>query len=294
VKYYVGIDGGGTKTEFVLVDESGSTLSNISKTGSNPNGIGIENSYSLLLQGLNELLQGKVLNLSDAYIFAGIAGSGVGDNAKILQEKLSQYYPNVVVESDLVNALEVCLNGKDGIAIICGTGISCCINENGATKIVGGYGYLFEDGGSGYAYGKDAVNMALKYEDGFGEKTILHKYLCEKFGKSVRDSLGELLIKGKFYVASLCPLVFKGYAEGDKVCAKIIEENLQQTIKLIKSALSVCKSKDLKIAFMGGVTKNLLFKERMQKEFLNYEVSFCEENPVMGAVRNAIKGEKKC
>ena len=61
-----------------------------------------------------------------------------------------------------MNALEVCLQGEDGVAVICGTGISCAICKEGKYKIVGGYGYLFEDGGSGYAYGRDAINAALK------------------------------------------------------------------------------------------------------------------------------------
>ncbi|MBQ3505972.1 MAG: hypothetical protein IJA89_04275 [Clostridia bacterium] len=293
MKYYIGIDGGGTKTEFVLTDERGNVLSRVLKTGSNPNDIGMENSYIVLSNGLKELLQGAMLNLNDLFIFAGIAGTGVGETAKILQEKLSVEYPHVQVASDLMNALEVCLQGEDGLAVICGTGLSCCICENSETRIVGGYGYLFEDGGSGYAYGRDAVNAALKYEDGIGEKTVLLKYLQTYFSKTVRASLGELLTKGKFFVASFCPIVFQGYAAGDAVCKKIVENNLQSTVWLVKNALALSKQKKKKLSFIGGVSKEPLFQERMRKEFDDCEVLFCAEKPVWGAVRLAIqRGEK--
>ena len=287
VKYYIGIDGGGTKTEFILTDEWDNVLSSLLKTGSNPNDIGIENSYLLLSNGIKELLQGREIHKETLFVFAGVAGAGVGDTAKILQEKLSAEYPHVQVASDLINALEVCLRGEDGLAIICGTGISCCICENGRTRIVGGYGYLFEDGGSGYAYGRDAVNAALKYEDGIGEKTVLLEYLCQKFGRSIRASLGELLTKGKFFVASLCPLVFQGYEAGDAVCKKIVESNLQSTVWLVKNALELSKHEKKRLSFMGGVSKEPLFQERMCKEFADCEISFCEEKPVWGAVRKA-------
>jgi len=294
VKYYIGIDGGGTKTEFVLTDERDNVLSSLLKTGSNPNDIGIENSYLLLLNGIKELLHGREIDRENLFIFAGVAGAGVGDTAKILQEKLSAEYPHVQVASDLMNALEVCLRGEDGVAVICGTGISCAICKEGKYKIVGGYGYLFEDGGSGYAYGRDAINAALKYEDGIGEKTVLLEYLQAHFSKTVRASLGELLRKGKFFVASFCPLVFQGWASGDAVCQKIVESNLQSTVWLVKNALALSNQEKKRLSFMGGVSKEPLFQERMCKEFADCEISFCEEKPVWGAVRLAIKGGMKC
>ncbi len=103
MKYYIGIDGGGTKTEFVLADENGNALTSLLKEGSNPNDKGIENSYNILLKGIQELLKGKEISPQNIFIFAGISGAAVGNNAKILKTKLSKDYPNVEVESDLMN-----------------------------------------------------------------------------------------------------------------------------------------------------------------------------------------------
>lgn len=296
MKYYIGIDGGGTKTEFVLTDGQGNVLSHTVKEGSNPNDIGIEKSYDILSGGLKEILYGKEIEKEDAYIFSGIAGAGITENARALQAMLEKEYPNVAVASDLMNAWELCLEGEDGLVVICGTGICCCVFENGTMKTVGGYGYLFEDGGSAYAYGRDAINSALKAEDGIGEKTVLLEYFQACLGKSIRSNLGKLQRKGKFFVASFCPLVFQGYADKDNVCKKIIDNNFENTTELIKGALSVAAKEIRKIAFIGGVSKEPLFQEYIKKEFGDKQLIFCQEKPVFGALRRAIrqgKGEFK-
>lgn len=289
MNYYIGIDGGGTKTEFVLADEKGVELRRVMKKGCNPNDVGIEGSFAVLDDGIKEL----AVDSGKTYIFAGVSGAGVGDNAKALRDKLSEKYENVEVASDLINALESSLLGKDGVAVICGTGISCCLSKAGAYKTIGGYGYLFEDGGSGYTYGRDGVKAALKYEDGYGEKTVLLQLFREKLGKGVRNSLAQLLLGGKSFVASLCPLVFEGMAAGDAVCKKIVEENLDHTVALIKSAIGLYGDKVRHIGFIGGVTREKVFRERMEAELgTAHELYYADEKPVFGAVRRAIKMSK--
>ena len=294
MQYYIGIDGGGTKTEFVLTDANGTVISRALKEGTNPNDKGIEGAYSVLRNGIKELLQGKQIPSQSVYIFAGISGAGVGENAKRLQEKLQTEFPRVELQSDTMNALEICLNGADGLAVICGTGISSIISVEDKTKTVGGYGYLFEDGGSGYAYGRDAVKAALRYEDGVGEYTLLYEYLTKSLGRGVRASLGEMLAKGKFFIASHCPLVFEGYRNGDEVCKAIVEQNVRHTLSLIKEALGIYPKANPRIGFTGGVSKIPEFQAFMKENLKDYEVYFCEEQPVIGAVRRAMKGERKC
>ena len=284
-KYCLGIDGGGTKTEFVLTDENGVVLSRLLDVGTNPNDIGLEACLDRLKTGINKIVKGY--SPSDIYIFAGISGAGVGENAKILTEGLLTDYPSVLVDSDLVNALTVGLQGQDGLAVICGTGISCSICKGATRKTVGGYGYLFEDGGSGYAYGRDAVKAVLCAADGFGEKTVLTDYFKETYPNGVKRELGTLLLGGKSLIASFCPLVFQGYEAGDTVCEKIIENNLAHTVALVKNALKISESAQKTIAFVGGVTKDNVFRLRMQREFQDYTLIFSENKPIYGAVVKA-------
>lgn len=287
--FFIGIDGGGTKTEFVLINENGFVLSRLIKKGSNPNDCGLENSYMVLADGISEVLSAGRVSTKDVFIFAGVSGAGSGDNANKLQNMLSKIYPHINVQSDLANALEVCLKGGNGVAVICGTGISCSLYKDGERKTVGGYGYLFEDGGSGYAYGRDCVKAALKARDGYGKTTCLNDLIFEKFSKDVWDCLSTLLLGGKKTVASLCPLAFAGLAMGDEVCAQIVEENLSATVELLKNALTIYNENNCKISFIGGLTKEQLFRERMKKEFgTKYELVYANLTPVYGAVRRAV------
>lgn len=289
MKYYLGIDGGGTKTEVVLVNEKGVVCSRLIASGSNPNDLGIDNAYGILSNAIAETLSKSGVNDRNTFIFAGVSGAGSGKNADILKNMLAKTYPHVEVQSDLVNALEVCLKGENGVAVICGTGISCSLYKDGDRKLVGGYGYLFEDGGSGYAYGRDCVKAALKARDGYGKKTCLNDLIFEKYSKDVWDCLPTFLLGGKKTVAALCPLVFTGLAMGDEVCKEIVEQNLSATVELIKNALTIYNEKNCKISLIGGLTKEKLFRERIDKEFgEKYELVYTSVTPVYGAVRKAV------
>ncbi len=289
MNYYIGIDGGGTKTEFVLTNENGEVLKRVLKGGSNPNDIGLENAVSILLQGLEETLNRKDIPLKNLYIFAGISGAGVSGNAIALSDRIAVDYPNIQIGSDLINAIETCMRGGNGVAVICGTGISCALCQDGEYTTVGGYGYLFEDGGSGYAYGRDAVKAVLEFEDGIGEKTVLSEYFYQKFEKSCHRALAELLQGRKTIIADLCPLVFKGMEAGDQVCRRIVEKNLEFTVLLIKKALRIYKQDSCNISFIGSITKELVFREKLKNSFgKDYKLIFGEYKPVYGALRQAV------
>ena len=68
---YVGVDGGGSKTEFVLFEQNGTVRNVIFMEGSNPNDNGIEKSLQVLGEGLERVLQ----RLQPEAVFAGIAGA---------------------------------------------------------------------------------------------------------------------------------------------------------------------------------------------------------------------------
>ncbi|MBO5397281.1 MAG: hypothetical protein J6A97_10415 [Clostridia bacterium] len=102
VKYLLGIDGGGTKTEFLLTDISGQEIRRIIPGGSNPVNMGIENSCSVLSDGIKRICEG--INYSELSVFAGIAGAKTGDNEnlkinlKLANKKLRERIIGIVTE----------------------------------------------------------------------------------------------------------------------------------------------------------------------------------------------------
>ena len=70
IKYYLGIDGGGTKTELCLADKDGTILSSALFRASNPNDIGIDATCALLSKGIDKVT--KDYDRADISVFAGI------------------------------------------------------------------------------------------------------------------------------------------------------------------------------------------------------------------------------
>ena len=88
--YFLGIDGGGTKTAFKLIDQEGMLVNQITKGPSNPYDIGIESAISVLKDGIHQVCMG--IPCTKVTLFAGLAGFGmVGDNTKILHRFLEKF-----------------------------------------------------------------------------------------------------------------------------------------------------------------------------------------------------------
>lgn len=231
----IGIDGGGTKTEFVLFSESGEILRRIKLERSNPNDIGLEECCAVLTEGLNILLEHSV---AVSGIFAGVAGVTTGDNRKEISEYFRKKYKSakIAVDSDAVNVISCGSLNTDGMAMICGTGSVLFVREKGVMHRVGGWGYLFDEKGSAYDIGKDAIRAALAQQDGLGEKTIISELLKEELQSEIWDCLDQLYKKGKSYIASLAPVVFRAASSGDVVAERIIQENAEHLAQLINAA----------------------------------------------------------
>ena len=116
---FLGVDGGGTKTEFAVVSPDGRVLKRIVKSGSNPNDIGFSKSAALICDGIAEAL---VAFPGVKGIFCGIAGITTGDHAKNLSAEIKKRFPQLTVQigTDALNLLAM-EDGAD-MAVISGTG----------------------------------------------------------------------------------------------------------------------------------------------------------------------------
>ena len=283
-KYVIGIDGGGTKTEFVLCSESGRILSRLKLSRSNPNDIGLEKSCEVLAEGIDRLLKDSPPVCG---IFAGIAGCLTGDNAKKVKGFLADRYPliDVNVDTDGVNVLSCNSDFADSMALICGTGSVLLAREKGRLHRIGGWGYLFDEAGSAYDIGKDAIKAVLGQLDGLGEDTMLTDLLKKEMQDEIWETLTVIYQKGKAYIASLAPIVFRAHAMGDKVAEKILHKNAENLALLIATAMKRYNCGRSVVA-CGGLIEN--FRDvlvPMVTEILDEEVEFIfpKVPPVYGA-----------
>ena len=286
--YFVGIDVGGTKSDFLLCDENENEIKRVILGAGNPNDIGIDACISLLGEGLDALCEGVT---PDA-VFAGVSGAGYGEYASRVRTFLENRFPNSVVGNgpDALNLIN-CSKSANAGALICGTGSLLFLRVNGSLLRFGGWGHLFDDGGSGYDIGRDALRYLLDCEE--RSPNLLSTPLCallrERLSASAHDSLADFYLKGKSYIASFAPLVFEACELGDSMALAIIESNVDSVVKRINSALS---SLDLfteisEIICAGGLFKSPLFFKLLSAR-VSVPLTLLSVPPVLGACRCAM------
>lgn len=291
IEYLLGIDGGGTKTEFLLTDLQGNEIRRLVLGDSNPVNIGIENTLDVLMQGINKICEN--ISYDRISVFAGCAGAKAGDNQSRISSFLSQFgFCRFSCGSDIDLALEISLNGKNGTAVIMGTGIVAFSRNGEKLYRTGGRGYLIDKGGSGFCIGSDALNAAFEFIDSrSSDGELLLKLIEKKLGSPLETAISEIYKYGVSYIASFAPLVFDAFRLGDKKSAEIIERNLSECAKIINSAQRSLDISDKKAVICGGLSKqkDIIYPILVKMIDSDTELTFIDEPMVKGAVLLAEK-----
>ena len=293
VRYYLGIDGGGTKTDFVLTDAEGQVRARTVLEASNPNDVGEEVMRDVLARGIRTVMRGYPYAQTSA--FAGIAGGITGRNRDLILSFLEEYrFAAASCGSDAENAVAAGLGDGDGIAVILGTGSIAFAKRGGTVTRYGGFGYLFGDVGSGFSIGRDGILAALHEEEGSGPPTaITGAAVAHLGGQSVLSELATFYRDGKRAVAALAPLVFEAYRSGDAVAERILQKNAEGIASLISAAAgSHRESPPLTVVLCGGLTayQDILIPlicRALGEEARRYCLAVCERPMVYGALRRA-------
>lgn len=249
----IGIDGGGTKTEFILFSEKGNILQRVALDGCNPNICGLEKTCQILKSGVDALSSS---GLKVEGIYVGMAGYLSGDNGENTKRFLKSAYPNVTIgcNSDILNVAAGTVKSRKYIVVICGTGSNVCAVDGTEIHRVGGWGYLFDMAGSGYDIGRDAVIRALAENDGIGQKTLITELIEKKLGANIWDSINHIYAEDKSYVASFAKEVFEAYHAGDWAAREILEKNMGVLAERINFAAEKYRCGD-DVIISGGIMK---------------------------------------
>lgn len=284
--YYLGIDGGGTKTAMALADASGKLLRTHRCAGCNPVDIGMENARKVLSDGIREIL--RDIPTSCVSLFAGIAGGTTGDHRQLLGDHFrSLGFHRVNNHNDAQNAIAAGLKGQDGVLAILGTG-SIVYAVSGETRHrIGGYGYLFGDAGSGYQLGNLGIQAAFAATDGSGPATCLRSMVEEKAGASFPENIAAFYKGGKRFIASFAPLVLEACRAGDTVALGVLEAAMAAFAPQLTAAARLVKDTD-PIVLTGGVAwqEELILpalRSRLPEEIAP-RVTVCKEDATIGAL----------
>src|SRR3990167_89988 len=204
-QFFLGVDGGATKTEAVLVDQNRKIIDQGQAQGSNTAIFGLTESANQVALAVKRALGTKKIKISASYL--ALAGVNTRDDNKNWQRAiknhpyLCQVLDNPKIVNDTAAALRSGTTDKNAIVVIAGTGSNCYgRNEKGQEARSGGADHILGDEGSAYDIGSNILHSVVKALDGRGPKTVLVNLLFEKLKiaigiiKSAADELA-LMIK---------------------------------------------------------------------------------------------------
>jgi len=167
VPYYLGIDGGGTKTTCAVGDES-YVLATATAGPSNIVRVGETQARESLQQSVRQACAAAGITPAQvSQTCVGGSGAARPEQAEIVRRSLAEILPTPIdVVGDMQIALEAAFDTGPGVIVIAGTGsIAYGRDQQGTTVRAGGWGFAIGDEGSAHWIGRAAVNAVLRAAD---------------------------------------------------------------------------------------------------------------------------------
>jgi len=181
------VDGGSTKCDWVILENSGKISQKTESVGFNPNIINAD----LIPQEIEKNPHLFLIKNQLDYIYFYGSGCGTVENALLVETQLQKVFPyaKVTVKEDLTAAAYAAYNGKPAIVCILGTGSnSCYFDGESIRRDLPSLGFLIGDEGSGSALGKHLVRR-------FFMKKLpqdLHRQFVETYYLTIEDAIKNM------------------------------------------------------------------------------------------------------
>lgn len=283
--FTLGIEGGGTKTTWSLLDDQGKVVAEGRGEASN-----LHHASDPTLLRIFASIR-RSLSVKPYAIGAAFAGCHLERDRQRVRKLLLQTWPKVEkieVDEDTCSAFVGCHGQGNGIIVIAGTGSNVFGIKNGRREKAMGWGGLVADLGSGYSIARSALVAVYDYFDETQKLTPLSKAIIKKAGVSdLEEFVGYILNREtKTEVASFTPCVFEAAAKGDKIAKKVL---ISEADHLAKRVGYVCKRLKLTQPNIGLVGSLFEKQPSYVKLFSSAVNQYCKPGkfflcPVAGSV----------
>ena len=264
MRTYLGVDGGGTKTRFLLLDETGTVLAAHTEGPAYHVEIGAEALRSMLGQGIKTTLRrGGVAASHLTFAFLGLPAYGEDRAAvPLLDAAPSRALPaaRYRVGNDMVCGWAGALAGEDGINVVAGTGSIAYAEYQGRSARAGGWGELFSDEGSAYWLAREGLRLFSRMSDGRTPRGALYELVRQQFGlQNDLDLCGALYGKSaaqRSQFAQLSKLVTEAASAGDEQAAALFgraAHELAEIVDAVRDQLQVPQATELAVSYSGGL-----------------------------------------
>ena len=295
MKYYIGVDGGGTKTAVCAANLDSSELNYTTATGTSWRENGVGRVAQTISDAVHELTGDS---------FTGIAGMAMGlpcygesvEGDLALKQAIGEAFGSIPIY--LTNDVEVGWAGsmalEPGINVVAGTGsIAFGKDDHGNTARSGGWSEFFGDEGSCYWMGRKVMEIFSKQSDGRHPKDELFATVCDEFGLKNGLDLIDLIYhkysNSRESVASFQILAHKAASAGAPSAIALYSEAVQELCLLVEAVRNKLDfgRNTWSVSYSGGLFNAgdfvlPLFKREIEKN--GGKLTTPEFSPVEGAV----------
>ncbi len=261
---FLGVDGGGTKTAFALIDAQGQVLARHEESSAYYLEVGMDGAGAMLARGCAALFGAAGVRADDvAFAFFGLPAYGEDRAVQPQLDALPRAalgHGRYLCGNDMVCSWAGSLACADGISVIAGTGSMAYGEVKGQRARAGGWGELFGDEGSAHWIARAGLALFSRMSDGRAPRGPLHALLRERL--ALRDDLdlcqvvyGDL--KGeRSKIAALSRLVSEAAAQGDTQAAAILDAAAAEVAALVdavRGQLGVDPEAEVTVSYSGGL-----------------------------------------
>jgi N-acetylglucosamine kinase-like BadF-type ATPase len=260
---YLGVDGGGTKTAFVLLDRQGMIRATHQAGSAFYLETGMEALRELIHEGIHAVLRSagiKVDGLEFSYF--GLPVHGEDERTAELDRLPEPVLPRdrYACGNDMVCGWAGSLACAGGINVVAGTGSICYGEYLGRSARCGGWGELFSDEGSAYWIARSGLTLFSRMSDGRAERGPLYDLMRERLGGRRDIELAAWVEAesklGRSRIAVLARLVHQAAERGDGQANAIFVRAAQELGELVqgtRKSLAIPATQSVLVSYSGGV-----------------------------------------
>ena len=261
-EYYLGIDGGGTKTAAALLDGAGRVIARALSGSASVYAAGAAVAEDSLRDVLHQVLSAARLTPGEVTaVGLALAGAGREEEKRKARDLLARIasFTRVLVTHDAEAALVGGTGRRLGVVLVAGTGaMAYGVNAQGESRRAGGWGYLLGDEGSGFWIGLEGLRAVLRAHDGRGWPTALTGALLSHLGLPNADALVRWAYSGQLPVAEiadLVPLVSQVALDGDAVAHGILRRAGEQLAAIVSAVIRRLEMEGtaVEVVLTGGI-----------------------------------------
>ena len=299
MKYYLGIDGGGTKTTAVICDENCNFISSFVGESINFNSVGTKTARENLRAIADGVTQGG--NIRPDAVFIGMSAISERADDVLTKELCDDIFDcgNITMDSDVFIGIEAMRCDGAAAMVISGTGSMAAGRlADGEIIHTGGWGYILGDEGSGYAMALDAIKAGICASEGSSQPTSLTQAVLDHFKISDMQELIDIFYDPplpRSEIAKFAPVFMDCVKNADQAATEILKYHAKKLADTV-SALLVRMPEGTPLGLWGGVMINCTefrdeFSSRIKQKFPATKIFIPEYAPEYGAVFAAMKSD---